>query len=316
MEPTGPNATQRVATCYSVFDAFFPTIGLLDYTEGIYDDDPSTPYEVAKQRQLDYLLDEIRCGPGTRVLEIGCGNGRLLEAIRERGGIGVGITVTPEQVTHCRQKGLDARLEDFLQLDHSWDTQFDAIVANGPIEHFVQVTDAASGRGDTIYRHMFATMHRLIDPDSPVRRVVNTTVHFNRAPDARRLLRSPLAYRPFSDDFHYSMLIHSFGGFYPIDGQLESCADGRFDLIHQVDGTRDYFYTSEEWLRRVRRALVSPSAARILARSLPRVFREPLQYFTMFTCMLITRSWNWQFRTDSPPAKLWRQTWQWLPEGP
>ncbi len=313
MELASEKTAKRVVTCYSVFDKYFPTTGLLDYTEGIYNDDPSTSYDQAKRNQFDYLLDQVRCERGVRILEIGCGNGTLMEAVQQRGGQATGITITPDQVQFCRERGLDVHLEDIKDMGHQWDGSFDAIVANGPIEHFVQPEDAVAGRADEIYREMFRTMHRLLDPQSKIRRVVNTTVHFARPPDPRDLLRSPLAHRPFSDNFHYSLLTRSFGGFYPVDGQLERCARGAFELVREVDGTMDYFYTSEEWLRRIRWALVSPTAIRIFARSLPLIAREPTQYFTMFACMLITRSWNWQFRSDDPPAKLWRQTWEYLP---
>jgi cyclopropane fatty-acyl-phospholipid synthase-like methyltransferase len=67
-----------VVDCYSLFDKFFPACGLLDYTEGIYNNDPSTTYEQAQQNQIDYVLDQVDCGPGVRMLEIGCGNGNLL----------------------------------------------------------------------------------------------------------------------------------------------------------------------------------------------------------------------------------------------
>ena len=49
-----------------------------------------------------------------------------------------------------------------------WDGRFDAVIANGPVEHFAQPADAAAGRDDAIYRHLFATVHRLLDPTSSV----------------------------------------------------------------------------------------------------------------------------------------------------
>ena len=50
------HAPQTVVDCYSLFDKFFPICGLLDYTEGIYHNDPHTPYEVAQRNQITYLL--------------------------------------------------------------------------------------------------------------------------------------------------------------------------------------------------------------------------------------------------------------------
>ena len=313
MELASPDTVQRVVTCYSVFDKYFPTTGLWDYTEGIYNDDPSTPYEQAKLNQFDYLLDQIECGPGVRVLEVGCGNGTLLDRMRERGATAVGITITPDQVRVCRARGHDVRLMDIMAMDPALHGSFDAIVANGPIEHFVQPEHAEAGEQDAIYARMFDIFHRLLDPASTIRKVVNTTVHFAQRPDPAHLVRHPLAWRPMSDNFHYCMLVRSFGGYYPVDGQLEGAAKGRFELIREVDGTMDYYHTSEEWLRRIRRAMISPAALRIAARSIPLMLHQPMQYVTMFTCMLLSCSWNWQFRGANPPAKLWRQTWRYLP---
>jgi cyclopropane fatty-acyl-phospholipid synthase-like methyltransferase len=301
--------TGTVVRCYSLFDRFFPACGLLDYTEGIYHGDSTTPYEVAQKNQINYVLNEAGCTAGTRILEIGCGNGTLLDAVRERRAIGIGITISPEQVAICQQRGLDARLLNYLDLDDAWTHQFDAVIANGPIEHFVQPADAAAGKASAIYRDFFQTCHRLIHPDSPIRRLVTTTIHFVRTPDPRNLLKSPFAFRWGTDDFHWAMLARSFGGWYPVRGQFAACASGLFKDIHQTDGTYDYHLTSEEWLRRIRAVLPTSQGLKILASSVPFALRHPIQYATMLTCMLRSQSWNWQFRGPSPPTKLIRQTW-------
>ena len=108
---------------------------------------------------------------------------------------------------------------------------------------------------------------------------------------------------------HWSWLARSFGGFYPTTGQFERAASGRFDLINEVDGTEDYRLTSEEWLRRIRRALHTRLGLRIFLRSLPFGLRHARQTYSMLACMLATESWNWQFRGSDPPTRLLRQTW-------
>src|SRR5207249_11032059 len=110
--------------CCSLFDRFFPPCGLLDYTEGIYHGSSSTPYEVAQKNQINYVLNEVGCTAGTRLLEIGCGNGTLLEAARERRAEAVGITISPEQVRLCRSRGLDARLLNDVDLAESFTYTF------------------------------------------------------------------------------------------------------------------------------------------------------------------------------------------------
>src|SRR5436190_20894714 len=157
-----------VVRCYSLFDRFFPACGLLDYTEGIYRGDSTMSYEVAQKNQINYVLNEVGCTAGTRLLEIGCGNGTLLEAARERRAEAIGLTIPPEQVRLCRSRGLDTRLLNYLDLDESFTHQFDAVIANGPVEHFVQPADAAAGRADMIYRQFFHICHRAIDPRSRI----------------------------------------------------------------------------------------------------------------------------------------------------
>jgi cyclopropane fatty-acyl-phospholipid synthase-like methyltransferase len=312
--PSSPPADRRtVVNCYSFFDKVFPACGLVDYTEGLYCGDESVPYDVAQARQINYVLDEVHCGPGTRLIEIGCGNGSLLAHARQRGAEAVGITICPEQVTFCERLGLDVRLLDYCKLDDDWFGRFDAVVANGPVEHFVHPEQAAAGQADAIYRRMFELFHRLIDPASPIRRAINTTIHFVRTPDPGDLLKNPWRFRWFSDEFHWSLLHRCFGGWYPVAGQLERCAVGLFQLVHTTDGTHDYHLTSEEWLRRCQQAFTSRKVWSIARDSLPFVARHPIQATHMLLCMLWSQSWNWQFRTANPPTRLLRQTWDWRP---
>jgi cyclopropane fatty-acyl-phospholipid synthase-like methyltransferase len=317
MNGRGPDRRKATINCYTLFDKVFPECGLLDYTEGMYHGDPTTPYETAQRNQLRYLLDEVACTPGMRLLDVGCGNGNLLDEARQRGAQAVGITISPEQVRLCRDRGLDARLADYRDLGDQWAGQFDAVIANGPIEHFVQPEDAIRGQADAIYRRLFEIFHRVIDPRSASRKLINTTIHFVRRPDPADLLRSPRSLPRGSDNFHWSMLVRSFGGFYPALGQLETCAGPYFRIEKTVDGTYDYHLTSEEWLRRVKaEARRLRKLPRMVVRSLPMALRHPRQCATMLACMLVTQSWNWQFRTADPPTRLLRQTWQYCPAGP
>jgi len=300
----------KVTTCYSAFDRFFPACGLFDLTEGIYHVNPKTPYEQAEANQLDSLWDEVRCEQGRRLLDLGCGYGTLLERIRQRNAEGVGITISSEQMRRCRQKNLDVHLLDYRTIPGEWDLTFDGVIANGSIEHFVQPTDAAAGRADDIYHHLFTKVHRLIDLSSMARRFATTTIHFVRKPaDPLDLLRNPFALPWGSDNFHWAVLERGWGGYYPEVGQLRRCAEGYFDLIEEVDGTEDYRLTSEEWLRRLRRVLLSPRVVKIAFRCLPVLGRSPLQFLTLLLSLLLSESWNWQFRPPNAPTQLLRQTW-------
>jgi len=247
------------------------------------------------------------------VLDIGCGAGTLLEMVRQRGGIGVGITISPDQQRWCQSRGLDVRLINYVSLGREFDGKFDAVVANGSIEHFVQPADALAGQAEVMYTRLFRILHRVLDPVSPLRRVATTVIHFVRRPEPRALVNSPRRYTRGSDDYHYALLAGSFGGCYPTLGQLERCAKGFFAPARAVDGTDDYRLTSEEWLKRVRATLASMRGLKILAETLPLILRHPVQFATMVECMLLAESWNWQFRGPIPPTRLLRHTWQYCP---
>ena len=314
--PTSPTA-RTVIECYDFLDRFLPECGIWDLTDGLYHGDPRTPHEQAQQKQVEWLLDQVRCQRGSRLLEIGCGNGRLLRAAGARGVEAIGVNVSRLQVEHCRAHGLDARLMDYREIDQSWNGRFDAVILNGCIEHFVQAEDVRTGRGDEIYRELFRICHRVIDPASPSRRMATTTIHLNErtpklTPD--ELTKSPFAFRWFSDKFHYAMVTRCFGGSYPHPGQFERCASPYFQLVHEVDGTLDYHLTSEEWLRRGRRTLLipGPAAFRIWRGVLPLLFRQPRHAATMWLCLFITDSWQRQFRGEHPPTTLLRKTWQYV----
>ncbi len=301
---------QRVVACYSAVDRFFPACGLFDLTEGIYEGKPSTPFETAKVRQHDYLLDQVGCGPGHRLLDIGCGYGTLMQRARQRGGTVTGITISPEQFRHCKQRNLDVHLFHYLAIPREWHGMFDSVIANGCIEHFVRPADVASGRADDIYRRLFASVHRLIDPHSTSRRFATTTIHFLRKPEnPLDLLKSPFSFRWGSDEFHWSVLERGWGGYYPELRQLEQCAKGYYELSDEVDGTADYLLTSEEWVRRIRRAVQSPRLVKIGIESLPVLVRFPRQYLALLMSVFLSGSWNWQFRPPNPPTRLLRQIW-------
>ena len=293
--------------CYEFWDRVFQRAGVLDYTEGLYEGDPSLSYEQAQQNQICFLLDQVACGPGSQVLDIGCGNGSLLDEVRRRSATGVGVTISPHQVECCQGRGLDVHLLNYRKIGRDWQGRFDAVVANGPIEHFVQPADAAEGRADEIYGEFFAICHRVMDPQSPSRKLINTTIHFDRFhAEPLDAMKSPWSFRWFSDRFHYALLMRGFGGYYPSLGQLERCARPHFSLVMERNATYDYYLTSEEWLRHGKRSLLTPPQ---WARLLPFAVRCPRHAARMLFLLLVAQSWNWQFRTEHPPMKHLWQTW-------
>ena len=276
----------------------------------MYDGDPKRLYEEAQTRQAEVLLDRAGVRKANRVLDIGCGYGRILKTAEARSAKAWGITVSPEQVRRNTKAGLNTRLQDYKHLGAEWDGQFDAVIANGSLEHFVQPADAVSGRDDVIYRHLFATVHRLLAPSVSGGRFVTTAIHFGDRPDPRDWLKPPSAFAWGSPEFHWSRLNRSYGGWYPVPGQLAACADGLFRLVHEEDGTEDYRLTSEACLTAVRARLRSSRLLSVGWAALPAFLRRPVHTVRMLRCMLGSESWNWQFRGNPAPTILLRQTWE------
>jgi cyclopropane fatty-acyl-phospholipid synthase-like methyltransferase len=179
-------------------------------------------------------------------------------------------------------------------------------VANGSLEHFVQVGDAAAGRADEIYGELFAICRRLLVPGG---RFVTTAIHFRETGqfDPAEISRGYLAHSRGGDKYQYALLVQTFGGWYPEPGQLERCAEPFFELVAEEDGTDDYRRTSEYWLRQFRRSLLTK----------PRVWRALAEQFwerrraawEMLRVQIVDLSWVWQFRPPAP-MRLLRQTWE------
>src|SRR5947208_3660140 len=118
---------------YSLIDRIFRlSLGeLADFSGAKYDGDFSLSLEEAQRRKHDYVAEQIGIGPGRRVLDLGCGWGPLLNFIRSRGGIGVGVTLSSAQADACRQHGLEVHLHDARQITGACFGPFDAVASLG-----------------------------------------------------------------------------------------------------------------------------------------------------------------------------------------
>jgi cyclopropane fatty-acyl-phospholipid synthase-like methyltransferase len=301
-------APKNVELCYEITGLSI-LADIEDYTEGIYEGKRSTNYLIAKQNQHTYILDQLCARKGFKLLDVGCGLGTLLESARKRGVIGTGITISENEVKICKAKGLDVHLLNYKNLPKSWNGKFDGIVANGSLEHFCQPEDAVRGNQDVVYRNMFKVFFKLLNPKSPSQKVVTTAIHFrSKHVDPRKILRNPLL-QIFDDEaFHFSIIQRGYGGYYPINGQLENCAKNYFSLIKEVDGTQDYLFTSENWLSKLRNALYHNAEFR--KDILKRLIKKPMHTIWFTASLMGPEAWPWQFRGEDPPTRLYRHTWK------
>ncbi|MCH7902661.1 class I SAM-dependent methyltransferase, partial [archaeon] len=239
---------QRVITGYDMLDAAV-SVGITDFTDGKYNGDDTTSYEVAQEQQANWLLDRIQCNEGKSVLDIGCGYGRILETAEQRGANAKGITISLQQQVLCMKKGLNVSLMNYINIPEKWNNSFDGVIANGSLEHYVQLQDALEGKQDEIYRNLFKIGHRITKPESYF---ATTAIHFSQEIDPRDMTNGSKAFPPKSDKSHFAKIQENLGGWYPYGNQLEKCAQGLFTLKHREDGTHDYHLTSEYWLQAIK----------------------------------------------------------------
>ncbi len=298
-----------VELCYTLADSA-QAVGITDLADGEFKSSDRC-LEQGIERQLNYLLDQVGCTqPGFRLLDIGCGYGRLLKLARSRGARPVGITVAREQMKYCKRRGFqvfDCNYRDLLD-SIEWHGQFDGIVANGSLEHWVQPQDAIAGCMNEIYRKSFEIAYKLLDPNKPDARYVTTAIHTKRDVKPEYLLESWHHIPRGFDRRHYSLLYHWMGGYYPHEGQLAECAKPYFTLESEVDGTAGYRMANSYRMDRLRHGL--HTSPRLLWRILRGLVRHPRVTSTMLESYFIEQSWDWQFQGCDPPMKLLRQTWK------
>jgi cyclopropane fatty-acyl-phospholipid synthase-like methyltransferase len=301
--------TRRVKLCYTLVHAA-EAVGIRDLADGEFQATDTT-LEEGIERQLNYLLDQVGCNhPGFRLLEIGCGYGHLLRLAKQRGARAVGVNVSPEQVKYCNDHGLQVyccTYRDLLEATQ-WHGKFDGVIANGSLEHWVQPEDVQAGRMNPIYRESFAIAHKVLDPGALEARYVTTAIHVKREVRPQYLLTQWFRQPRGSDRRHFSLLHHWMGGYYPVEGQLETCARPYFSLQAEMDGSLGYKIANDYRMERLLRGLyTNPGLVWRIARCLA---CHPLVTGTMIECYFIEKSWDWQFQGQDAPMKLLRQTWR------
>jgi cyclopropane-fatty-acyl-phospholipid synthase len=226
---------------------------LADFSGAKYDGDFSLSLEQAQRRKHEYVEEQLGIGPGRRVLDLGCGWGPLLNFIRSRGAIGVGVTLSSAQVAACRRHRLDAHLFDARAVGFDTFGPFDAVASLGAFEHFCSPEDYRAGRQEAVYRKLFTQIASLL----PVAgRVYLQTMVFGRNMippeqidiDALRALPSR-----DSDAWYLALMGRQFPGSWLPFGQEQviSCAEPSFRVVSSSNGRLDYIETITQWNARI-----------------------------------------------------------------
>jgi cyclopropane-fatty-acyl-phospholipid synthase len=215
-----------------------------DLTCALFEGDFSKSLEQAQADKHRLILDGLRVGAGDRVLDVGCGWGPLLAAVRQRGATGVGITLSPRQHETCRRGGLESHLLDWRDLRPETFGGFDAIAAVGSMEHFCSPQEYEAGQQDALYQRFFSLCRELLP--SGGRLYVQSMVWGPNFPRYQDISLDA----PRGSNERLTALL---GAFYPgafgafgIEHYLR-CAGPGFKEIYRSDGRLDYIETMDRW---------------------------------------------------------------------
>ncbi len=240
---------------YTLIDRIFRlSLGeLADFSGAKYDGDFSMSLEEAQRRKHEYVAEQIGIGPGRRVLDLGCGWGPLLNFIRNRGGMGVGVTLASAQVAACRRHGLDVYLYDARKVTRDSFGAFDGVASVGGFEHFCSPDEYRAGRQEEVYREFFARIENLLPDDG--RLYLQTMVWGRNMMPAEQIDIEVLKGLPprHSDAWVLALLGRQFPGSWLPFGkeQIVRCAEPHFRLVSSSSGRLDYIETISQWNTRI-----------------------------------------------------------------
>jgi cyclopropane-fatty-acyl-phospholipid synthase len=208
---------------------------------------------------------------GIRLLDVGCGWGPILNAVKHRGGSAVGLTLSSGQSTHCSSRGLDARLMDYKELKPGELGEFDGIVSLGAFEHFCSVEEKIAGRQEEVYKGFFEICAKLLRPGG--RLYLQTMTWGQKVPDPLAIsLDAPAD----SVERILARMQRLFPGSWLPDGlaQISECAGRHFNVLSYGSGRLDYIHTLSQWNEASRNLWTW--------RILPRTFRVALPLLWQF----------------------------------
>jgi cyclopropane-fatty-acyl-phospholipid synthase len=256
---------------YSLIDRVFrASMGeLADFSGAKYDGDFSLSLEEAQRRKHEYVAEQIGIAPGRRVLDLGCGWGALLDFIRRRGGVGLGVTLSSAQAAACSSHGLDVHMRDARDVTRDTFGPFDAVASLGAFEHFCSPEDYRAGRQEQIYRDLFEGVASVLPEGG---RLYLQTMVFGRnmVPIDEIDIDAPRD----SDGWYVALMGRQFPGSWLPSGeeQIIRTAEPRFRLVSSTSGRLDYIETIRQWRQR----FAAPSLRKTLLKLqlLPRWLRS------------------------------------------
>lgn len=241
-------ATQKeIEATYDYMDEIFRlNLGNhADISGAMYNGDFSLTLEEAQKAKHEYILAGIHFKKGDKVLDIGCGWGPVLEAVKNHGGQGIGFTLSPAQARVCRADGLDVSVKDWKDIDPKKIGHVDGIASVGAFEHFCSIKEMQKGKQEEIYDHFFRLCSDVLNKGG--RLYLQTMMWGKKVP---RYPEDTSVHAPkLSDEWVLGHLEKFYPGSWLPNNleQIKKCASPYFKLISENNGRLDYIQTMKEW---------------------------------------------------------------------
>ncbi len=218
-----------------------------DYTCALFKGDFGKSLQQAQEDKHEWIFEGLTLSenlPRTRLLDIGCGWGPILNAVRKRAGSSVGLTLSSNQHAYCRERGLETYLEDYKALRNDEFGVFDGIVSLGAFEHFCSVEEMLAGKQEEIYRGFFRVCAERLP--SGRRLYLQTMTWGKDIPDPRTFSLDAPADTP---EAILARLEFVYPGSWLPNGleQIVECASEHFDFVESNNGRLDYIETIRRW---------------------------------------------------------------------
>ena len=225
-----------------------------DITGAMYNGNFSKTLEQAQQDKHEYILEHTNFKAGYRVLDIGCGWGGLLKAVKEKGGHGIGVTLSTKQAQACRRSSLKVHVMDWKNMSIDTFGEFDCVVSVGAFEHFCSEDEYLRGEQEQIYKRFFKLCYDLMAEDR--RMFLQTMSWGKRIPDPESLT---LSARRGSDEYVLAVIRKFYpGSWLPLGAeQIADTAGDYFKVISINNGRKDYIETMTQWGKSIRRISLS-----------------------------------------------------------
>ncbi len=238
-------------SCYDYANDYWLKINgdFPDITAAFYNKNFSKTLNQAQNDKHKWVLSGIDFKPGDRILDIGCGWGPMLAAVKAQNGRGVGFTISDLQVRYCRKRGLEVYAEDWKDADVKQYGKFDGIVSIGAFEHFCSPEEFKDGIQERIYRQFFSFCHHMLKEGKKL--FLQTMTWGYKVPEFGEINSdAPLSL------YHHRIrgAILGLSSWWPpsSEEQIANIAAPYFDYIESNNGRKDYAQTFFEWHKRWR----------------------------------------------------------------